>query len=336
MKFNLLFFIFLFLSFKSFAQDSNIKIYGEYVNKKIYFNLMSEPSVKWLNQNTPQLESMKLKAQVKILKKYAEASPNLHKATKYKNGFVKSNGKMIQTDIVFKFNKKGYFIERSSVNTSGKGSYRNLYEYDTAGNKIKTTVYRPYNALKSEKFMKYNVHNQKIEEKNYKNDTLVSIYRIEYDQENRIATSYFTQVGLDITRKSVYYYNKDNQEILLVFYDFEDNINRTLEYTYNKKGLLIERYFNNVAKNQSFRTILKYNKSGKLISEIKYDKNKKIINRSYIDYDKKGNLIKNASTKHDHEVEEITKIDEKGNWIEKTISTLGFIEYVMHRKIEYY
>ena len=82
--------------------------------------------------------------------------------------------------------------------------------------------------------------------------------------------------------------------------------------------------------------IYKYNKLDKLICEVEYDKFEKVVNQKYIEYDKKGNLIKNASTRHDDEEYETTAIDEQGNWTEITISTLGFIDYIKHREIEYF
>lgn len=336
MKFKLLVIFFLFLSFKSFSQEPKIKVDGEFVDTKVYFNLMSEPSVQWVYDIKPDTEKMALKGQVKSVKTFAEASPNIHKATKIDNGFVAYNGKILQVDIFFAFNKEGYLIERSSINTFRKGSYREVYEYDKAGNKIKAKNFSPYDILVSETRMEYNEFNQKTKELKFENDTLVSSYIIEYDQENKIVTSYFTQADFNITRKSVYEFTEDNERKKLTFYDFENNINRILEYTYNKKGLIVEKFFNDIARNNSFKTIYKYNKLDKLISEVEYDKFNKVVNQKYIEYDKKGNLIKNASTRHDHEEYETTAIDEQGNWTEITISTLGFIEYIKHREIKYF
>lgn len=336
MKLNLSLTFILFFIFQSFAQDPKIKVEGKFVDTKKYFNLMSEPSVKWEVSNRPYTSLIALKGNVKSLKVYAEASPILHKASVSETGFVRSNGKAFQVDQIYKFDKNGYKAETSSILKEGKGSYRYVYEYDEQGNQVNYKNYSPYNTLVFEQNSKYNEFNQIIEKEKYENDTLVSVFKIEYDQVNKIATSYFTQTDLEITRKSVYEFTSDNQRKKLTFYDFEGNINRFLEYTYNKKGLLIKEYFKDISRNNEFTTVLEYNKKAKLISEVQYDKENEITSQKYIEYDKKGNLVKNASTRQDHEVREIIKTDEFGNWTQQSISTLGFIEYIMHREFEYF
>ena len=59
MKLNLI--VLLFLSQQVLAQSTKIKIDGKFVDTKVYFNLMSEPSIKWevLNKSNTSLFSLK-------------------------------------------------------------------------------------------------------------------------------------------------------------------------------------------------------------------------------------------------------------------------------------
>jgi hypothetical protein len=348
MKTSILFTLFIFLSIEAYSQSPKIKVDGKFVNLKSYLNLLSEPSVKWEN-NSKKGNHWGLRGPVKSMKMFAEVSPNIHRATLSETGYIRSNGKVFKVDIALEFDESGKIIERKSIIKEGQNSYRYVYEYNDAGFKTNEKTYRPYNKLVSEKRIEYNDFNQKTSEKKYENDTLVSQFKIKYDQKNKIAISYYTEVKYDKTRKSIYEFTEDNQRKKLIFYDFEGNKLRFLEYSYNKKSLLIKKHYQHFVENEEITTLYKYNNKDKLISEIQKNKNGKVVFEKHLTYDKQGKLIdKNSSgdssnnpalntkIKSSHENIETISTDEYGNWIIQSISTVNGVEYIKHREIVYF
>lgn len=169
----------------------------------------------------------------------------------------------------YTYNEKGERSHKLSYDTDNNLTKKVTYFYDNRGHKIRT-------------------------EKRLANDSLLAIYKYEFNEANQKVNSEKTDIIRHKKTRKLYYYNNLGQNIVTEYYAKTKLIKKVC-YAYNTFGNQIEYavYKANGERESIFYTENKYNESDHVDEKIRRDGEGKIVKKNRYDYNK--NLLINTS-----------------------------------------
>lgn len=156
----------------------------------------------------------------------------------------------ITTSYVYQYNEKGEQIrcERTSIWEDITGTsirtYIEEYEYDANGNKIKEISY--YDGEDTpEKIIEYTYDEEgkQLSEKEYENDSIVSLIALTYDSDKNMIKKIFYDENNTLVLTREYTYDSDKNLIEEIGYDEDGAEYMKATYEYNDMGDIVSESF---------------------------------------------------------------------------------------------
>lgn len=162
----------------------------------------------------------------------------------------------------YTYNEKGERSQKLSFDAENTPTKKVTYFYDNRGNKIRT-------------------------EKRLANDSLLAVYKYEFNEANQKVNSEKTDILRHKKTRKLYYYNDLGQNIRTEHYA-KTKLMKKVCYAYNTFGDQIEYavYKANGEKESIFYTENKYNESDHVDEKIRRDGEGKLVKKNRYDYNK--------------------------------------------------
>ncbi|WP_417888183.1 hypothetical protein [Zunongwangia sp.] len=251
-----------------------------------------------------------------------------------------ANGKLIN-EVLYTYDKDNKLINRKEIDNYGKGSfYDNEFLYNSKDSITKWIMSN--NDFKRIHKIKRDDKNRPVKMEIFQNDTIVYVYKIEYDKyDNIISEKEFKSKDIPIKiidRTFNEYHLKSKEKV--VEYNTWDTLVYESHFFYNSdRNLTLEKH--NIENDSSLTEIKNsYYENGKLKESVS-----KPIGSSYFvitveKFNKKGDLIEHSRIPSDESPKEIWeykyKYDYKDNWIEKINFKDNKPLRIIKRSIQYY